>query len=125
MIVMAAAIAVVCVVDMVLLETLVVDFAAVAVYFLGGAVAKGSRRAAKWLLFVMLFYVAMALLFVIAIELGLAPDRLRGSSRPVATEYLPWIQIVFAVLGVWAAVCAGLLIRGLWQTCATLNSQRT
>jgi hypothetical protein len=113
MIAFVAVLVVICIVSMILLRALMIDIGAVIVYFLGEAVAKGSRRAAKWSLLFMLLYAAMAVLVVVGIEI--APERLRSGSKPVDAAYLPWIQAGFAVLGLWAAVCVGLLIRGLWQ----------
>jgi hypothetical protein len=44
----AVAMLAICVVGAIVLESLVIDFAVVIVYFLGKSVANGNRRAAKW-----------------------------------------------------------------------------
>jgi hypothetical protein len=93
---------------------LMIDVAALIVYFLGQSAAQGSRRAAKWALGFMALYVAMAVVFLVTI--AVAPERLLIGMKPVSPDAFPWIQAIFAAIGIWAATCAGLLIRGLWQT---------
>jgi hypothetical protein len=102
-------------------DALLIDVATVIVFFLGGSVAAGSLRAAKWSLAIMIYYLAFAALALVALNFW--PESLRLGGRPLSDTAMPWAIASFVTLGVWSTVCVMLLVRGL-RTGGTSSQRR-
>lgn len=92
-------------------DALVVDVAAIVVFFLGQSVAGASRRAARWSVAVMGYYVALTASMLIALHV--APQRIRLGGRAITAAELPGATWVLAIAALTAAVCIALHIRAL------------
>ena len=103
------------------LDALLIDLMTVAVFFLGGSVAAGSIRAAKWSLAITIYYAAFAALSLVALNFW--PENLRLGGRPLSEIAMPWAIASFVAVGIWSAVCGLLLVRGL-RTSGTRSHTR-
>jgi uncharacterized integral membrane protein len=95
----------------VLFESLVVDVGAIIVLFLGQSVSGGSRKAARWSVAVMAYYLLLTASMLIVSQT--APHQIRLGGRSITDAELPaavWFLLI-AVIG--SGVCFGLLVRAL------------
>ena len=97
----------------VLFDVFIVDLLAIVVVVLSFYVLSGSRKAAKWLSWIM---VAYALVGAIMIVGGLlTPWRIKVGGRPVPETVLPWALGFIAAVGIWAVINFFLLRRAITQ----------
>ena len=91
------------------LDSMIVDLGAVVVLALLPALHRGSRKAAMWLTVFMACY-----LFVAGTGLAsciLRPSSIELAGRPLPARAIPWLMVILAIFGAWAAVNLMLLLR--------------
>ena len=103
----AAAMLVASIVAAIKYQAITIDFGAVIVLLLGRSTAGGSRRAAKWSIWLSALYLFSAVAILLA--LWLRPESVRLLRRPIPPEIIPWGMVLAAVMATWAAVNVGLL----------------
>lgn len=97
----------------VLFDACIIDLLAIVVVVLSFYVLSGSRKAAKWLSWIM---VAYALVWAIMIVGSLlTPWRITVGGRPVPEPVLPWALGFIAAVGIWAVINFFLLRRAITQ----------
>lgn len=98
-------------IEMFFLDAFTFDVMTLIVIGLGISVSKGSRRAAKWALAIMIYYVVLAI--ALAVVAAVSPANLNFGGRPAPSSALPLIIGFVAVAGAWALLNVFLLIRRL------------
>ena len=94
------------------LDALGVDFLALFVIEFGISVRNGSRRACRWAIGLMAFYLAVTLVTLVVATRH--PDGLLGLGSPqLRTARLAWAFAWSGLVAVWSAVNIALLMRAL------------
>lgn len=97
-----------------LLDVLTVDVVAIVAIWLGSTVRGGSRRAIKWALALVIYYMVLSAAFSLTALTGHSAA-IRLSGRSLSKEEIPWLVASMIAVFLWAMVNALFLRQALLE----------